>query len=260
MTAPVELYEFVYGPQHYYYTGADEDIAIGAQTYAQLAIQGGAITQTQALGKQDVKLEVPRDFAIAEIFRIAPPAAPITLTIRHYDRAQPAVDPTVAWMGRVMSAEWGELTATLACQSALTALKRPGLRRHYQIGCPHVLYGVDCLASAAAKKTTATIANIDGAQLTAAAFAAEADGWWVGGYVQYLAHNGVLLRRGVTGHAGDTITLAQLIPGLAAGQNVDAFPGCAHTLAVCDAKFDNAVNYGGFKWIPQKNPFSDQVY
>jgi hypothetical protein len=34
------------------------------------------------------------------------------------------------------------------------------------------------------------------------------------------------------------------------------YAGCDHLLATCRDRFSNVANFGGFPWIPQKNPFS----
>jgi hypothetical protein len=32
--------------------------------------------------------------------------------------------------------------------------------------------------------------------------------------------------------------------------------GCDRTFATCQSKFGNSLNFGGFPWIPVKNPFA----
>jgi hypothetical protein len=55
--------------------------------------------------------------------------------------------------------------------------------------------------------------------------------------------------------------VAALPQGLAAGTTVTLFPGCDHTLATCSGKFSNTANYGGFPFMPTKNPFGgDPIY
>ena len=72
--------------------------------------------------------------------------------------------------------------------------------------------------------------------------------------------------RYITQHDGDQITLMSAIPSLVEsiegsdGQAaVTLYPGCDHTLNDCINKFDNRDNYGGFQWIPSKNPFANNV-
>jgi hypothetical protein len=36
---------------------------------------------------------------------------------------------------------------------------------------------------------------------------------------------------------------------------VTLYPGCDRSLAMCDERFNNAVNHGGFPWLPNSNPF-----
>ena len=43
------------------------------------------------------------------------------------------------------------------------------------------------------------------------------------------------------------------------GQTVDVFAGCDHSLAICESKFANVINYGGFPFVPIKNPFNSSL-
>jgi hypothetical protein len=36
--------------------------------------------------------------------------------------------------------------------------------------------------------------------------------------------------------------------------------GCDHSVSTCAARFGNLANYGGFPFIPTKNPFSTGVF
>ena len=60
----------------------------------------------------------------------------------------------------------------------------------------------------------------------------------------------------ILAHSGNSVTLSALLSGLAVGVAFEAFAGCDRTLATCQAKFGNAINFGGFPWIPAKNPFT----
>ena len=50
--------------------------------------------------------------------------------------------------------------------------------------------------------------------------------------------------------------LLAVLPGLAVGVAFEAFAGCDRTFATCQSKFGNSLNFGGFPWIPAKNPFA----
>ena len=63
-------------------------------------------------------------------------------------------------------------------------------------------------------------------------------------------------RRKIIAHAGDTVTISPGIPGVAALQAFDAWPGCDHLIGTCHNKFGNLDNYKGQPNIPDENPFS----
>ncbi|GIX24913.1 MAG: hypothetical protein KatS3mg122_2144 [Caldimonas sp.] len=48
--------------------------------------------------------------------------------------------------------------------------------------------------------------------------------------------------------------------GLAPQTPVELVAGCDHSMPTCAARFDNLANYGGFPFIPTKNPFSTGVF
>lgn len=252
---PVELYEFSYLPLSWFYTSADEPVTLGAQTYSAAKLQRDPLDETAELNRQTLRLTVARDLPIAELFLLGTPARAIQLTAKRLHRDDIDAETRIFWVGRIMDCEWSELTATLVGEPLSTAIRRPALRRHYQRNCPHVLYRVRCGAQESTYRLTTVISLVSGVTLTAAAFAAQVDGWYAGGFVEWDDPDGIVHRRYIVDHTGANVTLAQPIPGLAAGATVRAWPGCDHTLATCNAKFNNAANFGGFPWIPtSKNP------
>ena len=88
-------------------------------------------------------------------------------------------------------------------------------------------------------------------RVTAAVFLAKPVGWFVGGRLTAAG-----AQRLIVASSGGAVTLSAPIPGLTAGDAFDAYPGCDHTLGTCASKFGNQLNFGGFPYIPQKNPFT----
>lgn len=72
----------------------------------------------------------------------------------------------------------------------------------------------------------------------------------------YDSTTGLIHMRYISAHLGSTVTLSNQIPELTAGKQVEVYPGCDHTLATCRDKFGNHINFGGFPWIPGRNPFT----
>lgn len=55
-------------------------------------------------------------------------------------------------------------------------------------------------------------------------------------------------------HVGDTITLNIPFSNLQVGDEIDITPGCDKNPGTCSSKFGNLLNFGGFPYIPPKNP------
>jgi len=91
--------------------------------------------------------------------------------------------------------------------------------------------------------------------VTVNAAAAQPFGWYAGGYLEYDVVTGISERRFITDHTSGALTLTTVPAGLVVGATVRVYPGCDHTLATCASKFGNAANYGGFPFMPTKNPF-----
>ena len=88
------------------------------------------------------------------------------------------------------------------------------------------------------------------------AAATKPNGFYIGGMLR--SPNGVLSY--VVDHVGAVFTLQRLSFSLQQEIdegfpfNVKLYPGCDHSRDTCWDKFSNGLNYGGFDFIPVKNP------
>jgi hypothetical protein len=125
----------------------------------------------------------------------------------------------------------------------------------------------------------------DGMVVTVPEAANKPDGWFAQGYLtaggQYTEQSGQAdhiprsavadrpiapgmqvyagYRRAIVSHQGSTLRLATPMPpgryNLAELARVTLFAGCDGALATCKNKFSNVPRYGGYPYIPIKNPF-----
>ena len=255
---PVELYQFKRGIFTWNYTSADTDIVFETVNYESVQIRRGNITSTQDLGKTGLKLTLSRRVAFVTQFISTSPTDVITLTVTRIHFGQP--DKAITWRGRVVNVKFVENEAQVTCQPIFNSLRRPGLRRVYQINCPHVLYGPECTVAKASFSTLATLTGVSGNVLTSPSFVITTPtfnvDWFIGGFVEF-NNSGLFDKRFITDHNNTTGAITLNLPfgtELAVGAQVTAFPGCRHTTTVCSGKFNNIANYGGFPFIPQKNP------
>lgn len=255
---PVEIYTFNRGYLAWRYTSADRDVVVDFQTYKSEAIRRGGIEQGSELNRSGLKITVPRDNEIAEMFRITPPSEVVTLTLRQYHEGDGELIPV--WSGRVLSVSHGAATSEISLEPIATSLRRTGLRGAWQKPCSKVLYS--CGVNAESFRMDATVSAVSGLTITAAALASQADGWWEGGFIKYEVATGIYEYRHIEGHTGNTITVDLQPIDLVPGTLIGVYPGCDHTPEAggC-AKFGNILNFGGIPYFTIKNPFgSDPVY
>lgn len=250
---PAALFRFQHGYSVWTYTSADAAITTAGGTFLPYAITGTPPEATAELQRTGVTITVPRDCEVAQLFQAGSPGSTVAVTIQLVDRDAPDT-VLAAWGGRVRSVEWGESVAELSCDSWISALKRTGLRSQFQAVCNHLLYSPKCGVAKAGFAVTGTLTAVSGQVISAAAFATKPDGWFAGGFVEFGG-----FKRMVIAHTGADLTLLWAIPGLAVDDVVTAYAGCDKLQATCASKFSNAARFGGYPFIPVKNPFQGSL-
>jgi uncharacterized phage protein (TIGR02218 family) len=249
---PVELYQFLREDGKVWrYTSADENQTYAGNLYTAIPIQRDEIEASQDIERASLKVEMPSTIDFAQQFISEPPFIRYSLTMWRYHVGDSQV--VSLWIGRVINVLQKESTAEVLCESSQSSLKRTTLRRLYQKSCPHVLYGDNCRVDKSLFETLATVSGVSGLDIISAQYAIVESRYFLGGYVE-ITKNGDLFRRFITNHVGPVITVNLPIYGLSVGDILTSYPGCNHGVLACKVKFNNIENYGGFPWIPDKNP------
>lgn len=259
MATLTELYRFNEqgSDEVWTYTSGDEEITYdageGDETYAPISISRTGVETKNEMARAniDVKLSLTNPAAIRWLSDNGEKIVSLTIFERRRSGAF-----AVVWKGR-LAGIIPELDAIkLRMESIFTSLRRPGLRARYQRSCRHALYGRGCTLDAEAFAIAGTLTALDGATAIVSGAEAFADGYLTGGMLR--SPDGVLSY--IVNHTGSTILLQRasfsLITAVEGGLPVAVtlYPGCSHDRATCATKFDNLLNYGGFDFIPQKNP------
>jgi len=246
---PLELYRFALGNKLWLFTSADHSVAYGEDTYVPVYIKRTGFTKGGDAKKANLDVEVKGSNSVALPFRDGWLSGIMTISIfRHH---KDDVDFSLFWKGRVTSCRWTGAVATLQTESASTMFTRPGLRRKYQVGCPHAHYGPACGLNMDDWKVTAAVSAVEGKVLTLAGIGAYSSGYFLGGMLQ----RGDDLRM-IVAHGAGVVTLVDSISDLAEEDDVYLWPGCPRTMNACLNRFNNLDNYGGLPFLPTKNPFS----
>lgn len=258
---PVRLYLFeLGGNQRWAYCTADRAVTLLGVTYRPSAIQDDGIRMTGEASADMLKITAHGDLAVAALWRTVPPSDEVFVTVRdtHHGLGATAADADVVWVGRISGVRWPQDDrCELSCETLASSMNVPGLKLTFQRSCPHSVYDSECRVSRVLHAQLATITGLDGASIQHNAAGA---GTYAGGFVEWQA-NGRTERRGVDTEVGQKLTLLGGTAGLAIGATVTLYPGCDGTSGICDGRFANMDNYGGFRHMPGKSPFDgDPVF
>lgn len=256
LARPVELYVFDVGGDIYRYASRRKDfVAVDGHTYSAERLSRSKLNRGPDFRKQDITIQCPGDFEIAEMFKTPIPGAPIDISL--FRTHTGASDMEFLWSGRVGSCTFESSKATLECQGHASVLEQYTIRKTYQKACSHALYGTGCGVDKALHTANKNVDSVssDGLTITSSDLV-EPEGHYLGGIVEA---NGVHRTIVAYDHVAQTITLAAPIKNLVAGSQISCARGCDRTITTCDAVFNNKLNFMGFIHIPEENPFTKDL-
>lgn len=274
---PRTFFEFVYGEGRgdaYRFVGSTEQLITGTlapviamgKPWISRAMKHGRITSAGSLDKSDLEVTTSKDNEVAKMFRIAPPSRPLQLNI--YRDHEDDGGYVRIWTGRVLVCSIKDSAeAVLSCEPTSTSLRRQGLRRNYQYGCPHDLYGRACGLSREANEALGTVTLVTNpirlvftrGRRSIILTPEQA----IGGVLTVTLDDGRTLQRSVINAVqkvdGIELELMSVMPELKVGLSATLARGCKHNWEACKT-FDNLPNYGGCINIPSKNPFTGNSF
>jgi uncharacterized phage protein (TIGR02218 family) len=247
--APSELFRFSGGAEAAYASGQRSVTWLGVQYLADWILHS-ELEQSDELNKQELEITLRATSPVAQAYIQDIPA--VSVNVRVFRFIAGVDDYRLVWSGRVtrpvFSSENDE--CVLYCEPIFTMLRRAGLRRNYQLICPYSLYDGRCRAVRTAYTRTREVTAVQAGRLTLGG-GGTGSGYYAGGILRFGARYRLIIA-----DTGGQIRLAGGVPGLAPGAMVDVSAGCDKSLATCVSKFANSLNFGGFPYIPEKNPFT----
>lgn len=254
----VELYAFEGASGGFHLTPHEFDVEIGGQRYERCSLERSALALGAEAAKSALEVKLPPDHALVRHLLQATLTGETTAVRLRIARRDAWGEYWwlfgTRWMGRVLGVEVADDSARIRCESAQVSLKRIGLRRLYSRACSHVLYSAACGATPITAGSTVTQVLGSSVEFDGGVPAAVA-GMLAGGWLQTPAG----ARHMIVWETLFAVELLYPVP-LATGTSVTLTAGCDHSTATCHSRFNNLANYGGFPFIPTKNPFSTGVF
>jgi len=252
---PIELYQFALGGDFFTYTNQESDETYGAIVYTAETISRTSIKNTIDAGENQITITVPSTNAFARLFVTVIPGDRASITIRQVHRTDTADETVVAFKGFVSTVGFGQdgKAVKINCRQITSAAERPVPRHTYQGLCNHMLYDARCGLSEATFEENATITAVDGRNVTTSGLTnvGGGDDYWEAGLCQFGSEY-----RLIVGQTANVMKLNIPFANTINGESLRFVPGCKHRRVTdCQTKFSNAINYGGFPFVPTKNPF-----
>jgi hypothetical protein len=219
-------------------------------TWTPLAISHDRIPDSDQAARSELKVTAPlsSDIAADSVGNLGFDALSITI----YKGDANSEEVIAVFKGRVLSANpQDDGQCVFTCMTEIAALQRKGLAAVIQRPCRHVHYGRGCGLVLAEWQEELPVASIsaDGKTISITGANAQPNDTYRLGTLEWDGRFEMMLT-----HSGNTVTLVNAIPGLVAAVGAGAVdvkiaPGCPLSRAVCNDRFDNVLNFGGFPFI-----------
>lgn len=243
-----ELYEFEFENRVVRYYSGESDFELNGKIFKAAPISRSEISREG--GGDDCVLKLSLDLEPAPLFSAFNPSTNIYVKI--YDEKQ-----TPIFFGRVGSVEFdvkrGSASVKVTNLSGVIKSKIP--TRTYSVSCSFDLFDEHCCCNKDAFKI-----SLIGSKITLEAnntiikspdISTRPPQYFNGGYIEFASQRSYIIES-----AGDYLKLLFPVPNSIKESIIHVYPGCDKTISTCQNKFNNVINYGGFPFVPMRNPIT----
>lgn len=253
---PVELYKFALGSTLFPFTSSEQQIIADAVTYEPEVINRSKIVNSSEQKDNQLNIKVPASNLFARVFINVIPGERSSVTIfQQHLTDTPTPENVAIFKGFVSTVSFVKngKEAIIICRPLTSAAGRPMPRQTYQGLCNHMLYDARCtLLEANFEEIGLITAETDRDVTLDSTFTNLTGDYWEAGFIE-LGNEFRL----IVGQVNDVMKLNLPFKASALNRTVRVVPGCKHRLQQdCITKFNNGDNYGGFPYVPTKNPFA----
>jgi len=243
---------------YFAYTDSDVPITFDGVEYQPVVIGRAEVESSGTLDRKALEIDITPNAEVVRLFAQTPPSIKVGMIIRQGHVNDPDADFPVVWTGVIKNVNWEPPLAKIVGEPLDTLLARPGLRRHYMFGCPHVLYDArTCKANKETlkKSLSPTFVGANFVRFGAAWHGATNAEKYIGGYMEWSDTNGNTQIRTCLDFGSDQneIVIGNT-DGLTIASVIFVYAGCARNVNDCANLHANIVNFGGQPYIPAKNP------
>lgn len=251
---PIELYDFRLGTQAYLWTSNPIAVTYNSLTYEPMEVSREALQFSADTRAEALKITVPASTPLVRQYINSVPGQRATLTITRVHRNDSANEPVQMFKGiaQTVGFDLNGLSANIAVVPITAELANSIPRFAFSGVCNHVLYDNACTIAQSLFRYQGEVTGVAGDTISVQGLNVKGASWATGGFIALSSGE----FRQILDHTGDNIRVLLPFPVNPLGQIVEVFAGCDHSIATCGSKFGNVPNFGGFAWVPLRNPFS----
>ena len=261
---PIDLITFSIGTDNFRFTTTEDDIVVLSLTYDSVAITREVVEIGKEARTQTVSIKLPSTHPFAQKFIGVPPGQKTTCTIRTVHRGD-LTDVRTEFTGLVRTVGLDQLGAEteIHVMPLTGALLQVVPRFIFSGMCNHVLYDSGCgvlrssfthtgVGATTSDARIITVSGLDGAK---------GIGWATGGYCEFNGDARGVFRQIAT----NQLVLPVPFKDDVGGQTISVYAGCDHEYdgdcapVGSGGKFNNQARFGGFPFVPTKNPFIGKI-
>ncbi len=278
--SPVELLTFANGLEIFRYTNQIEPVTVGSFVFEPLAYTRSAWSQSKDQDDNNVRMTAPKDLAVAQLYQGILSSNVTTVSIQRFHADDlPTPQIQVSWKGQIVSLQYSGDNVEFLMEPLTkgTEVTPPDT---FSSQCNAFLFqSPGCNLTSDDWKFVATATSItpDGLELTfnglrvqaealdlaqggpGVLTADELDTYWQGGHIR--TGDGEIrdIIEGNVGGDPDAVRVQLKFKTFAAGQGASVFAGCRLTIDICERKFNNAINFQGYPYVPEIDPANTEL-
>lgn len=272
---PIELFLFTNNEETFAYTSGPDPVTFGPNTYTPLPISRTKPNLEQVTTARNLVVKVPITEPFARRYLSFVPASLDTCIVFRQHSTDGGSPETIQFFtGEVTNVTFKDNEAQINVQNVGSILERLVPQQTCRNGCNHILYDTKCAVVESQFRIDTVVTGIssDGLTITvdgstntfpdtglqlSAQLTADAS-YVLNGILERNSGDENRMVRATIDQTGNIVDCTILFPfqTLALGTALKLLAGCDHKFPTCIAKFANQDRYGGFPFVPLKNPFN----
>lgn len=253
---PVFLYSITIGTTTYRHTAAELPITVDAQTWGtHPGIIHSRVMDSGDAAANEVTISMGSTHPIAVYLSTYVPAHEITAEIYMLEREDAGAELILVWSGIFTKYKQRFPNFDLICEPGDYETRKQAMVPVWGPDCQWSQYDINCGLNPLSFVKSGTVLSFSGLTINTDASLTEVSAThFQGGYVEIDGEFGKE-RAWIISQSGSNVAVDRLLPSMAAGTGISAYPSCRGDLTRCDTIFNRRFKFVGAPYATSVNPY-----